>query len=161
MHTTELNRCLPALLRELVHGAGASGFMLNARDPGLLHSLDRLSAADASVAVQGGATVAAHVDHLRYGLSLMNRWAGGEANPFATADWSEAWKTDVVSGDEWTRLRTALRDQAEQWIDALQQPRDIAGPALDGVVGSIAHLAYHLGAIRQIQAAARGPRDSG
>jgi hypothetical protein len=30
---------------------------------------------------------------------------------------------------------------------------------LNGVVGSIAHLAYHLGAIRQIDRAARGPAD--
>ena len=37
-------------------------------DPGLLRSLDKLTAADASAAVQGGATVAAHVNHLRYGL---------------------------------------------------------------------------------------------
>jgi len=27
------------------------------------------------------------------------------------------------------------------------------------MVGSIAHLAYHLGAIRQIQKSARGPRE--
>jgi hypothetical protein len=32
---------------------------------------------------------------------------------------------------------------------------------LNGIVGSIAHLAYHLGAIRQIAGAARGPADSG
>lgn len=51
----------------------------------------------------------------------MNRWAAGEANPFATADWSAAWRTAVVSNDEWTRLRAVLRDQAEQWIEALQQ----------------------------------------
>jgi hypothetical protein len=33
--------------------------------------------------------------------------------------------------------------------------------ALDGVVASIAHLAYHLGAIRQIHTSTRGPRESG
>ena len=39
----------------------------------------------ASQTSHGGASIAAHVAHLTYGLSLMNRWAGGEANPFATA----------------------------------------------------------------------------
>jgi hypothetical protein len=29
------------------------------------------------------------------------------------------------------------------------------------MIGSIAHLAYHLGAIRQINRAARGPSDTG
>ena len=28
-----------------------------------------------------------------------------------------------------------------------------------GLVGSVVHLAYHVGAIRQIHAAARGPKD--
>jgi hypothetical protein len=32
---------------------------------------------------------------------------------------------------------------------------------LNGVIGSIAHLAYHLGAIRQINQIARGPADPG
>lgn len=30
---------------------------------------------------------------------------------------------------------------------------------LSGVIGSIAHLAYHLGAIRQIDKSSRGPKD--
>ena len=37
--------------------------------------------------------------------------------------------------------------------------REVARPELNGMIGSIAHLAYHLGAIRQIAAAARGPRE--
>jgi hypothetical protein len=35
----------------------------------------------------GGASIAAHVDHLRYGLELLNRWTRGE-KPFADADHS-------------------------------------------------------------------------
>lgn len=158
MATDDLHRSLPSLLRELVHGAGKDGFMLNAGDVGLLGSLERLSAEDASVSAPGGATIAAHVEHVRYGLSLMNRWADGESNPFATADWSSAWKTSSVTADEWARLQEALRTEINRWLDALAQPRPLSGMALDGVIGSIAHLAYHLGAIRQIHASARGPR---
>jgi hypothetical protein len=29
---------------------------------------------------------------------------------------------------------------------------------VDGVIGSVVHLAYHVGAIRQIHAEARGPK---
>jgi hypothetical protein len=39
-------------------------------------------------------------------------------------------------------------------------PRQIDESDLNGVIGSIAHLAYHLGAIRQINPAARGPSES-
>jgi hypothetical protein len=159
MTTHDLSRSLPTLFRELVYGAGDTGFMLNPHDPGMLASLARLSAEDAGASTQGGATIAAHVEHVRFGLSLMNRWAGGDADPFTGADWGAAWRTARVTPAEWERLKAGLREQADRWLDALAQPRDVEGIELDALIASVAHLAYHLGAIRQIQAATRGPRD--
>ncbi len=158
MNTAELADTLTALLSELVEGTPETGgFMLNRGDPGLLRSLERLSAAEASaVPAGGGAPLAAHVEHVRYGLSLMNRWAGGE-NPFRDADWTAAWRIPAVGEDEWARLRSGLADEARRWKDALATPRDVARVELNGIVGSIAHLAYHVGAIRQIDRDARGP----
>ena len=160
MRTEDFHRSLPSLFTELVHGVpeGVEAFMLNPGDAGLLASLDLLSADVASRASQGGATIAAHTDHLRYGLSLMNRWAGGEKNPFANADWSQAWQTTSVTASEWAELRRALRTEVERWLDVLKSDRTIRGKELDAVVGTLIHLGYHLGAIRQIAADARGPR---
>lgn len=158
MTSNDLDRSLPSLFRELVHGAGDAGFILNPNDAGLLASLDKLSADDASASAHGGATIAAHVAHVTYGLSLMNRWAAGE-NPFESADWGAAWKVSRVADAEWARLRQQLREHADRWLQSLASPREISGVELDGVVASIAHMAYHLGAIRQIQASARGPKD--
>ena len=157
MNTATIAGTITALLSELVDGTPPSGgFMLNRGDAGLLGALDRLSAAAASQATPGGASIAAHVDHLRYGLSLMNRWAAGE-NPFRDANWSASWRTTEVTDAEWARLRAELAAEAHRWLDALRAPRDVSELELKGVVGSIAHLAYHLGAIRQIDRAARGP----
>ncbi|HZS60350.1 MAG TPA: hypothetical protein VFA43_13840 [Gemmatimonadaceae bacterium] len=154
MNTRELSHALTTLFSELVDGAPKSGaYMLNRGDPGLLQSLDRLSASAASP------KIAAHVDHVRYGLSLMNRWANGEPNPFATADWNAAWRTTHVSDAEWAKLRADLRDEAHRWLEAMRQPRDVDDVALNGMIGSIAHLAYHLGAIRQIDGVTRGPAE--
>lgn len=159
MTSDDLNRSLPSLFRELVYGALPTGaFVLNPGDGGLLTSLDGLSSADASKSSDEGASIAAHVEHLRYGLSLMNRWAAGEENPFADADWTASWERRAVSDVEWAELRRGLRDEIERWHAALQEPRDVAGIELDGVIGSVIHLAYHLGAIRQIASSARGPR---
>lgn len=78
MHTIALTETFVTLFRELIHGAPKEGaFMLNGGDPGLLASLDRLPANEASASAEGGGSVAAHVDHIRYGLSLMNRWSEG------------------------------------------------------------------------------------
>jgi hypothetical protein len=97
------------------------------------------------------------VAHVSYGLSLMNRWAAGE-NPFETADWNTAWRIGAVSESEWTRLRGDLRAESDRQIAALTTPRELLPIELNGVIAEVAHVAYHMGAIRQIQAATRGPR---
>jgi hypothetical protein len=133
--------------------------MLNGGDAGLLRSLDTLSAAAASaVPTAGGASIAAHVDHIRYGLSLMNRWAKGEQNPWATADWTASWTRTTVNDAQWRALRDALAREVRAWLDALRTPRDyVLQIELNGVISSIVHLAYHFGAVRQIDRATRGP----
>jgi hypothetical protein len=155
MLTSDAAPALTRLFSELIEGtdvkgAGPGGFVLNAGDVGLLRSLDKLSAADVSRSANGGATIAAHAQHLRYGLSLMNRWAAEGGNPFADATWGEAWKTAVVDDAEWTAIRNGLR---------LGSPRTVNETEFTGIISSIAHLAYHLGAIRQINKDARGPRE--
>ena len=89
----------------------------------------------------------------------MNRWSGGD-NPFAGADWSASWRKTSVSDGEWQELRTELASEAHRWLGgAAQARRSQCDRAGNGIIASIAHLAYHLGAIRQIHRAARGPAD--
>lgn len=159
MNTGELTRTLTTLLAELVDGAPPSdAYMLNSDDPGLLRSLDRLSPDAASAVAPGGSSIAAHAEHLRYGLSLMNRWATDGGNPFAGADWSAAWRKTKVSSAEWKQLRADLANEAHRWLATLRTPHEVTSIELNGVIGSIAHLGYHLGAIRQIDQTARGPK---
>ena len=160
MSTVALAKVLPTLFRELVHGSpdpGARTYVLNQGDGGLLASLDRLSAAAASATAGGGASIAAHVDHLRYGLSLLNRWADGVSPPWPDMDWTASWRRTVVSDAGWRTLRDELRREATRWAEALGTPRDVSEVEAGWMTGSVAHLAYHLGAIRQIDRATRGP----
>ena len=160
MNTRDLTTVLPTLLSELVNGSpdpDVGTYMLNRGDGGLLQSLDKLSSSAASMTNGGGASIAAHVEHLRFGLSLLNRWAAGEAAPWKGADWTASWRKPTVSDAEWRALRNDLRREAQAWIEALRAPRDLNEAELGWVTGSIAHLAYHLGAIRQVDRAARGP----
>ncbi len=160
MRTAETAPALAFIFSELVAGTqGSGGFVLNTGDIGLLRSLERLSATDASRAVNGGATIAAHAQHLRYGLSLMNRWASEGGNPFADAKWDEAWKVAEVDGKAWEEICSGLRDETTRWRGAIGTPREVSDVELRGMIASVAHLAYHLGAIRQINKDARGPRE--
>jgi hypothetical protein len=161
MHTTETSRTLFLLFAELVDGVTSKhgGFMLNTGDIGMLASLDRLSADAASRSTNGGATIAAHAQHVRYGLSLMNQWAAEGGNPFANAKWDEAWQISTVDASQWEEIRNGLRGETQRWLQVLKTPREVAGIEYTGLVSSIGHLAYHLGAIRQINKDARGPKE--
>ena len=65
-----VRNAMRTLLTELLQGLAAPPcFVLNPGDPGLLPTLERLSAQAASApAADGGPSIAAHVDHLPYGF---------------------------------------------------------------------------------------------
>ncbi|HEY2956135.1 MAG TPA: DinB family protein [Candidatus Eisenbacteria bacterium] len=153
-----VHRALAALLHEIIDGADPkAGWILNPEDPGMLRSLDKLSAAAASgTRPGGGSSIAAHVDHLRYGLELMNRWSRGE-DPWADADWAASWRRVKVSETEWASLRARLQAEARSWLQAVREPRALDDAELTGLLASAAHLAYHLGAIRQMDRSTGGP----
>ena len=75
------------------------------------------------------------------------------------AKWEEAWKVRDVDGGAWDEIRGGLRDETQRWLGVLRDPRDVADVELSGMMASVAHLAYHLGAIRQIHKQARGPKE--
>jgi hypothetical protein len=156
-----MEQVLATLLSELLEGARpGAAFILNGGDPGLLRSLDLLSAAEASrIPDFGGASIAAHVDHLTYGLSLMNRWSQGE-EPFSSANWSASWDRLTVDDQEWMDRRQRLAAEARRWLDFLATggKPNLMPIEAGGVAGSVAHLAYHLGAMRQIEPKLKGPR---
>jgi hypothetical protein len=151
---TIFRRALARLLGELFDGPpGNEAFVLNPGDPGLLRQLDAIPADAASKRpMPGKTTIAAHVDHVFYGLSLLNRWAAGEANPWADADWDASWRRTTVNDDQWKKLRAELRRAAETWKTHVAAREHWDDLTASGAVASAAHTAYHLGAIRQILA---------
>ena len=157
MNTIDSTASLTALMNELVHGtAPTGGYMLNRGDRGLIGALDKLTAAEASEIINGGSSIAAHVDHVTYYTSLMNRWAGGE-NPWKSADWAASWRNPAVTPEEWENSKRALADELHRWLLVLSEPRDVTSAEFSGMIASIAHLGYHLGAIRQMDRKLRGP----
>jgi hypothetical protein len=153
METNDLFfRAFQTVLTEVFHGPpGEAAFVLNPGDPGLLRQIESIDAHAASTrSMPGETTVAAQVDHILYGLELLNRWSDGEENPWATADWSASWKRKAVSDQEWRDLTTRLRAAVEKWQRALAARNEWNDITASGALASAAHAAYHLGAIRQI-----------
>ena len=149
---------LLGLLREVVDGPTADmAFIVNPGDRGIIRSLGQLSAADASARPGGRSSVAAHVQHLRYGFELINRWAGGDENAFADATFARSWGMQQVTDGEWHDLVRGLDREARAWMKHIETRADWDFVTLSGAMSSVAHLAYHLGAIRQLVPAASGP----
>ena len=158
MRDASIAATLSTLFRELIDGVPRDpSYMLNTGDAGLIGSLDKIPAADASRIHAGGASIAAHVDHLRYGIALMNQWRSGVANPWAGADWTMSWSKTSVSDEGWKLLRAELREETHRWLEALESVHELDEVQLTYMMASIAHLAYHLGAIRQMDRSIRGP----
>ncbi|MEX2167688.1 MAG: DinB family protein [Pirellulales bacterium] len=150
-------RALSKLLTEIFDGPpGSEAYVLNPGDPGLLGQLESIDARAASARpMPGKTTIASHVDHVWYGLTLLNRWAGGEANPWTDADWDASWKRNTVTEDQWRALRDRLRHEVKTWQNAVVGHADWNEVTAAGALSSAAHTAYHLGAIRQILAGIR------
>ncbi len=160
MTTTDsvFQRALTNMLTEIFDGPpGQEAYVLNPGDSGLLRQLDTIEATTVSKRpMPGKTTIASHVDHLHFGLSILNRWAAGEANPWAGADWNASWQRTTVTDDQWRTLREGLRREAETWrkVVATRTEWDDLGAA--AALSTAAHTTYHFGAIRQILAALSG-----
>ena len=149
-------RAVSKLLTEIFDGPpAAEAYILNPGDTGLHRQLETISAATASrEAIPGKPSIAAHVDHVHFGLSLLTRWLSGEENPWADADWNGSWQRTTVTDDQWRTLRDSLREKADTWRKGVAVRVNWDDIHAAGALSTIAHTAYHLGAIRQILAAA-------
>jgi hypothetical protein len=152
--TAQLKTMLLGLVTEAYDGPAdprMTWFADNEAGSGLLGTLGKLSAAEASKPFVAGdtATAATHAGHLRFALNLANRALRGE-DVHATADWKASWKYRSVDGAAWKELISGLRSEYKAFLAAIDEDlawSDIMN--LTGVFSQLAHGAWHLGAIRQ------------
>jgi hypothetical protein len=115
-------------------------------DSGIFGVLSQLSAADASKQIYG-TTLAAHTDHIRYHMWGTNEWL--YEGTFPTMDWNKSWEIQAVSEDDWHSIQEGLRNEYQRLLEKINHihwTEDLANE----LVGSLAHSAYHLGAIQQM-----------
>ena len=67
---------------------------------------------------------------------------------------------DVSGGcTAWDEIESGLGDETHRWLGVLRRRATSAMSSSAALIASVAHLAYHLGAIRQIAKDSRGPRE--
>ena len=153
-------RALSNMLTEIFDGPpGQEAYVLNPGDLGLLRQLETIDATTASTPpTPGQKNIAAHVDHVTFGLAILNLWASGEANPWAGADFNASWQRTALTDDQWRALRDALRREVDKWQKAVAARTNWDDMSAAAGLSTAAHTAYHLGAIRQVLAALKPNR---
>ena len=157
---------IPTLIdqyRETFEGeveAGKCWITSGPRESALLGTIEQLTHHEALAAPAGAATggksIAAHVAHLAFALDLTGKRLKGE-NP--DADWPGSFAVPQETPQAWETLQAELRSAYDGVLTFLEQRRNV--PVQDwpplhvaGLTATIAHNAYHLGAIRQLARAA-------
>jgi hypothetical protein len=150
-----LETSLKKMVREAFEGppipVKESWFTNTEPNSGIFGALEKLTANEASISVHG-ATLAAHADHLRYHMWGTNELL--EKGNFPKMDWEESWKINFVDEQQWHRIREGLRCEYLRLLENLEAI-DWNEIIANEVTGSLAHSAYHLGAILQILKAIR------
>jgi hypothetical protein len=149
-------RAVSKLLVEVFDGPPTpEAYIVNPDDPGLLRQLGTISAATASMQpILGKASIASHAHHILFGLSLLNRWLSGDENAFANSDFNESWRRTTVTEEVWRAMRDDLRKEADTWRRAVAERSTWDDMSAAAALSTVAHTAYHFGAIRQVLAAA-------
>jgi hypothetical protein len=137
------------MLREAFEGPPGPWTYFTEAGPGhgLFATLDALTPAQAS---QGGgpsqSTIAGHVHHIGSSLALATRRLRGEA---VSRDRSQSWTVTSVDAVAWTALLADVRRAFQELRVAVETHAVWDEDAVGTAFGAIAHVAYHLGAIRQ------------
>jgi hypothetical protein len=139
------------LLEELYVGsAGKHTWVIDSKPGhGFTKSIEQIDAAQASTpTVEGGSTIAAHTEHLRWSIRVALEFFDGKMpNP----DWAESWRVREVNDEEWQKLQQDLLSAYEDLKHAIAEHKDWSNQQFtQGTLALVPHAAYHLGSIKQL-----------
>lgn len=138
-----------SVLSEAVEGPQQSDWSIFIdQGTGVLQTLASLTARQVSQAPSPGhTTIVAHAEHMRFHLAGMNAFLRGE-NP--KLDWAASWKITEYDEAGWQKLQHNLKSEYQTFRNFFEQNAEWDARAVSGAIGLLAHVAYHLGAVRQL-----------
>jgi hypothetical protein len=134
------------LLKETFEEGGSFYLVKGA---GLFQTLDAITAEVASrEPVPGAPSIAAHCAHLDYYLRANHNSIVGREQKL---DWPSSWQVRRVGVGEWEALKAGLRSGYDDLRKSLNALTTWGDDSVCDAIAIVAHTAYHLSAIRQIQ----------
>lgn len=139
------------LLDELYVGSSGKHTWVIDMKPGhgFTKVIKQIDAVQASTpTVEGGSTIAAHTEHLRWSIRVALEFFDGK---MPSPDWSESWKTHEVNEAQWQKLQQDLLSAYQDLRKAIATHKDWSNEQFrQGTLALLPHAAYHLGAIKQL-----------
>lgn len=117
-------------------------------DSGYFGTLAQLTVVEAGRPV-AGTSVAEQVSHVTFVMETSTTLLRGASDPPGLEQWRASWQTVDLDAPTWERLQHELRDAYRRLRDSVQSQSVWSAEAFAVVVGTLAHVAYHLGAIKQ------------
>jgi hypothetical protein len=111
---------------------------------GIISAIQDLNAEQASRTLPGYNTIAAHAEHIRVSLNYVRRTFAGEK---LNVEW---WPLQTVNAAQWAELKQQLQAEYEATIAFIKAKPFWREEGLTQMLDSLAHIAYHAGAIRQL-----------
>ncbi len=142
-----LLREIEELMRETFEGGRpGEGTQYLDHDSGILSTLKELTAAQVSQPNGKHPSIAAHVRHMIFHLKAACEWIAGD---HSKRDWKGSFLPQAVTPEEWKKPLLQIQETNTEYLRVLRALSPDRLIAEGGAIGVIAHLAYHLGAIRQ------------
>ena len=106
-------------------------------------------------------SLAAHVEHVRFYLDVLNDVMQKEE--VTKVDWREIWQSvREVTPEEWEGQRRRLRESYERVLGTIRNYDRWQGEyGISGSLAVLTHTAYHLGGIRQAVCGIRSAKNRG
>ena len=139
---------LREILRETFEGGlPGEGTEFLDHSSGIRTTLKALSAAQASKRRDGHPSIAAHARHMAFHLRTVAEWVEGDHRK---RDWLASFEPQEVSEREWVEIQQDLEAARTRFLEVMKSLAPETFVKEGAGYGAIAHLAYHLGAIRQL-----------
>ncbi len=142
----DFSKSLNYLFKETFEGSPKERSMYLDSGAGIFSTIVDLSAENASISI-AGANIAAHTEHLRYYLDVLNNFLNGTVQ---VADWSKSWNIEEVSDNEWKEINENLLKTYDAVAKTIETIEEWNSDSITQATAILVHSAYHLGAIRQI-----------
>ena len=142
---------LITLVKEAFFGIapGKDGTWFVQGKEGIFDALATITAAQASAKPNPNSpTIAAHAFHVLFALQNGNSNVG---RPSPEGTWESSWEKEGVTELEWATLADQIRDEYHFFFDFVSNNDDWTDvEAATGTLAQLAHMSYHLGAVRAL-----------